>query len=171
MARTGGELPGMADGRSDLGGGWWGRAAGVGRAGVPGTRAHRAGSATGQGRGRREVGPRPRREGMRRPELLRAGGPRKPEETPTPRGRPPAPRSHPRAPPGCLAEEAAGSAEPTPAHTLPESMLSAALGTSCRVASRPGPLRVGCELSWGRPSAWVGGAAPACSPLVPLAPA
>lgn len=49
------------------------------------------------------------------------------------------PQSRRRASQGCLAGEAAGSAEPTPAHTLPESMLSAALGTSCRVAGSPGP--------------------------------
>lgn len=63
----------------------------------------------------------------------------------------------------------------TRAHTLPESMLSAALGTSCRVASRPAPsgppLPVHRVLSWGRPSARVGGAAPACRRFVPLAPA
>lgn len=62
---------------------------------------------------------------------------------------------------GCLAGEAAGSAEPTPAHIIPESMLSAALGTSCRVASRPGPL-----LAPSRPAAGkLGGAAPSSRPF------
>lgn len=62
-----------------------------------------------------------------------------PGEPPNPLGPVARPRPRQGAPRGCPAGEAAGSAEPTPAHTLPESMLSAALGTSCRVASRPGP--------------------------------
>lgn len=52
--------------------------------------------------------------------------------------------------PACLAGEATGSVESTPAHTLPESMLSAALGTSCRAASGPGPFPARCSQSWGR---------------------
>lgn len=55
------------------------------------------------------------------------------------------PRSRQRALPSCLAGEAAGSAEPTPAHTLPKSMLSAALGTSCRVASLQAPSQPGAR--------------------------
>lgn len=54
----------MVEGRSDRGGAWWGHAAGVGRAGVPGTWARRADSATGQWGGTtREAGSRPRGKG------------------------------------------------------------------------------------------------------------
>lgn len=139
VARTGGEQPGMVDGRSDRGGAWGGHAEGVGRAGVPGTWERRAGSATGRWgvkEGRLAPGPWERDV---------AGG-RSGQGTREARGCPPPLRDlrGPRIPParsgGCLAGEAAGSAEPTPAHTIPESMLSAALGTSCLVASRPGPL-------------------------------
>lgn len=68
---------------------------------------------------------------------------------------------------GCLAGEAEGNAERTPAHTIPESMLSVALGTSCRVASRSGPLPAPSRPAAGK----VGGAAPACRPFAPPTPA
>lgn len=179
VARAGGKRARMADGRSDRGRAWWGHAAGVGRAGVPGTWARRAGSATGQWSGRREAGPGPQ---GRRDAVGGRSGPEdqgSPRVPPTPWGPPPG-RSLVSAPQGCLAREAARSAEPTPAHTLPESMLSAALGTSCRVASLPGPLP-GPLPAPSRPAARkVGGSgaregsegwARACRLLAPPAPA
>lgn len=180
MARTVGELPGMADGRSDRGGAWWGHAAGVGRAGVPGTGARRAGSANGQWGGRRrEAGPGPRRGGMRRSDA-RAGEPGSPgEPPPNPLGPVSGPRPRQGAPRVSPAEEAAGSAEPTPARTHSPRACSVQpweLPAESRAARPPpgplwAPLPVHRVLSWGRPSARVGGAAPACRRLVPLAPA
>lgn len=165
MARTGGELLGMADGRSDRGGAWWGHAAGVGRAGVPGTGARGAGSATGQWGGRRrEAGPGPRRGGMRRTDAP-AWGTREAWGNPPPLGasrRPTTPsRRSARLPGrrGCGERRAH-----TRAHTPGE---HAQCGPGNFLPSRepprppPGPLwaplRVHGVLSWGRPSAWVGG--------------
>lgn len=106
--------------------------------------------------------PGPREGGIRR--ALLSGGPGKSSGAPHPMETAGGPRSRRRAILVCLAGEAAGSVEPTPAHTLPESMLSAALGTSCRVAGRPGPLPARSSQSWGRQGARVGGAASACRP-------
>lgn len=100
-----------------------------------------------------------------------SGGPGKSSGAPHPMEIAGGPRSRRRAILVCLAGEAAGSVEPTPAHTLPESMLSAALGTSCRVAGRPGPLPARSSQSWGRQGARVGGAAPACRPWASGSPA
>lgn len=161
VARTGGERPGMVDGRSDRGGAWWGHAEGVGRAGVPGTWERRAGSATGRwGVKEGRLAP-----GSWEGEMWGAGalvqGTREAWGCPPPLRDLRGPRIPPARSGGCLAGEAAGSAEPTPAHTIPESMLSAALGTSCLVASRPGPLPAPSRPA----AAKLGGAARASGPF------
>lgn len=168
MARTVGELPGMADGRSDRGGAWWGHAAGVGRAGVPGTGARRAGSANGQWGGRRrEAGPGPRRGGMRWSDAP-GWGTGKPGGTPHPLGPVAGPRPRQGAPRVCPAREAAGSAEPTPARTHSPRACSVqpwelpAESLAARPPPGPlwAPLPVHGVLSWGRPSARVGARRP-----------
>lgn len=153
--------------RRSLGGAMLGVWAGLGYPG-PGRAVRPQPRATKEEEGR--LAPGARRRGMRRAGSL-VQMTREVQRCPHPLGTPGGPRSRRRAGPACLAGEATGSAESTPAHTLPESMLSAALGTSCRVASGLGPLPARCSQSWGRRGARVGGAAPACRPLVFLFPA
>lgn len=149
--RAGGELLEMADGRRTAKELWWGHAGGVGQAGVPPVLDALGGLSHRPVRRKKGGWPRaPRETGCGGRELLsgRAGSSgasalgagRRPAFPPALRASLPGRRGYGQ------------RGVHTRAHT-PESMLSAGLGTSCRVASGPGPsLPARCSQSWGR---WV----------------
>lgn len=109
------------------------------------------------------LAPGPRGSGMRRAGALVRES--RVQWCPQPLGPAGGPRSRPRSGPACLAGEATGSAESTPAHTLPRacSVRAWELPAESRAALAPSPRPLLAKL--GAVGAGVGGAAPACRPL------
>lgn len=169
VMRARGERPGMEDGCSDRGGVLMGSRCGCGP--DPGSpRPGRTEWAQPPASGEENEGRRPRTPGEEGcgERALWSRGPGKSSGVPHLWGMAGGPRSRHQALPSCLAGEAAGSAEPT-AHTrahTPQEHAQCGPGNFLPSREPPGPLPARGSQSWGWRGARVGGAAPACRPLV-----